>query len=217
MNTGHLGIASIVTGLRRSFIELFGRYFNFDFGDWWVNYVFLHPEISKFRSFRQRHCATISAGIEANFHKYVARVRELGLRVIALNEVNAEKRARVAALNDLPVSEQASELFSLAKTGQMREETPCDLIVELGYFIIDGAEEDAQLGLVQQLCVELSVAPLFECMDFEHLMLCAPEVDDTVSAILLKHKVKLPDFADIVQAVINGHVIKWPHRSYPWS
>jgi hypothetical protein len=217
MNTNHLGIASIVTGLRRSFSELFCRYFDFDFGDWWVNYVFLHPEIQKFRSFRERHCATISAGIEANFHKYIARVRKLGLQVIAFNEPSAEKRALVAGLNDLPVSEQASELFRFAKTGPMNQETPCDLVVVLGYFIIDGAEPDEQPGVVQKLCLELSAAPFFECMDFEQLMLCSPEVDDAVNSIYQKFNIRLPDFGDLVQAAISGSVIQWPHRSYPWS
>lgn len=217
MNISHHGLASIVKGLRASFAELFRRYFDFDFGDWWVNYVFLHPQVLKFRAFRERHCATISAGIEANFHKYVARVRASGSRVIAFNEPNADKEAYVASLNDLPVKEQTSKLLGLAEMGQMRQETPCDLVVALSYFIIDGyTKRDDQSGLVQQLCLELSAGPVFDCMELEHLMLCAPEVQDAANAISRKRNIRLPDFGDLVQAAVSGRSIEWPYRSYPW-
>ena len=203
-------IRRIELSLKKNVCELFVRYFHGC--DAW----FIDEFLERFQLHRSRHRTQICAGIETAFREYVVRSRDAGLRLVMLDAHDEEEEAVICFLNSLPAAEQASVLIHEARNNNPEIALDYSLLFYLADIIVDSVNDD-KIGLRHKLSIELSASPMLESMGFQQLMLCAPLVDDLVAFVGHYHTLKLPEFADLLQAAIDGHHIHWPDRTYKWE
>lgn len=220
----------IRTGMRRNLREFFSRYWDFNFGDWWLNSDFLHPQDLKFKTYRARNSVTICRGIEEKFRSYVERTRSAGHRLMTWEPPNLtprtnDLRAMISATDNLPPAEQASRLiwhayreWDGADSPGVNQHTPCKLLVFLTDLLPDlPGMDDQQGGDRQKLQLEFTAGALFDLMEFPQFVLCAEHVDGLCAWAAETHGTALPSFESMLQYAIAGREIAWPQRNYVWE